>query len=429
MIYKVLVFLLFWPSVLWANFLAEGTSYGGAFKAQETIPFYQWVTGYETCSTEIEGLKDIVDQYEAHFFKQQYEAAEGSFVQIQKRLKSSSCSDTLWNAYLVMLAGLSSGSYSIIDEPNNDRQVDYGNENQVLVLYLVNKGVIKPLTLDKREQLQKSNDSKMWTAELSGSYQITGFYDCLKSRVYLGSDLRPYNLLASLRHEIDHLYRDKFVDLESFANQISVDSDSSMKSYISHDELFASAIGGFLQRRILQKQKLEAGYHQSSHGDFDFFSPTGSLNDIYSDSQRLPFFVNFLWPVDVFGAKGQETGNKIFDLFRYVRQGYFASSSANGGENSFSLTVSFQTYPQNLEWGFLVPLRYSVLSAEPDEVIQTVKASFDVWPQKLEAPSQSCLQMVQEQEAGGLDDYLGTQMASGGKGGNGGIRPCLKLSL
>ncbi len=429
MTFKILVFLLIWPSVLRADFLNGAASHGRDFKAQKTIPFYQWVSGYADCSTEIEGLKQTLDDYESQFFDRQYSAAQQSFLQIQERFKKSRCPQTLWNSYLVMLSGLSADSYSIVDEPNNDLRVEYGNENQVLVLYLVEKGIIKPLDRSEREKLQQAHESEMWTAELSGDYQITGFYDCLKSRIHLGFDQKPYNMLASLRHEIDHLYRDKFVDIENFANQIFVNSDSSIKSYISHDELFASVIGGFSQRRILQKLELAPDYHQSAHGDFNFFSPAGNLNKIYSNSQRLPFFVNFLWPVDVFGANKQKTGDPIFDLFRYVRQGYFNATPENGAKDHLTLTVSFQTYPQNLEWGFLVPLRYQVLQTEEDEIMQVVKAGLETWQPKLDTPSRSCLQMVQEQESGQLNDYLGTQMTPGGKGGNGGIRPCLKLSL
>ena len=45
------------------------------------------------------------------------------------------------------------------------------------------------------------------------------------------------------------------------------------------------------------------------------------------------------------------------------------------------------------------------------------------------APTYSCQEFTKIQSEGGLTDYIGTQMIKGGSGGNGGIRPCLRISL
>ncbi|MEM7646781.1 MAG: hypothetical protein AAF203_07730, partial [Pseudomonadota bacterium] len=373
-----------------------------SFATEEEIPMHQWVRGYERCKSSIDQLSNFSDRYERLFNLRKYAEANDTLNQIHGLFGDRACFAPLWRAYLVLLSVFERDSLQLAQDlsAGGKRYIPFANELQIVTLYLVNQDIFRPLSPKGREKLQAEHQSALWTAKGEGGYQITGFYNCLETRIYLGTELKPYNLLASLRHEMDHLYRDKFVSLEDFAAQISIENDDPIRSYISHDELYATMSGGYNQRRALAHREREASFHAKAGNDFNFFASDGTLNSLFEEHETLPLFSDYLFSADFYSG---DTGQKILNLTQLVRKGYFGKGIPPGT----GISINFRIYPQNLEWGWLASFRLLVQENEGDRLNEFIRKALKEWGDELSSSSQSCKKAVEHQNKGKLDDYLG----------------------
>ncbi|MEM7645280.1 MAG: hypothetical protein AAF203_00090, partial [Pseudomonadota bacterium] len=112
--------------------------------------------------------------------------------------------------------------------------------------------------------------------------------------------------------------------------------------------------------------------------------------------------------------------------FHLIRSGYFTGTP---DDIRSSYTFSHD-YPVTLKWSWLAPVSFHIKEQKGGQkVSQIFEEQFETWATKLKGPSKLCQKIVKYQEDGGLPTYYGTELSDGGRGGNSGIRPCLKVSL
>ncbi len=198
---------------------------------------------------------------------------------------------------------------------------------------LARDGKIKFITPEVRGQTRG-----LWQKRNSnGEHEILGGYDCQTSTIFIDPTLAPFNLGATLVHELDHLFRDKYFDFSA--------QGLNAKTYLLMDELIASSHAGFLQKSL----HFLSGYEIANDfiatkipgatmaKDMDLFQPQGNLEVIWqnladqrNEKNTLDFnsFVQKTLQQDRFGQ------NEIGEILKRVESAYFP-----GDQDSVSLSA------------------------------------------------------------------------------------------
>src|SRR4029079_6895309 len=77
-----------------------------------------------------------------------------------------------------------------------------------LVLALLNTGRRQPLTEELRESWAE-DFGKAWLERTTEGYKLLGGYDCHFGISYVSSDLLPFDVLATIFHEFEHMADDR----------------------------------------------------------------------------------------------------------------------------------------------------------------------------------------------------------------------------
>ncbi len=85
----------------------------------------------------------------------------------------------------------------------------------VLSIAIVNRGLVYPI--GNSERMSWGGE---WKTQKSGSnyHEVLGAYDCNQSRIYIDPYLSPVDLASVFTHELDHLFRDKYISSPHYLN-------------------------------------------------------------------------------------------------------------------------------------------------------------------------------------------------------------------
>ncbi len=451
-------------------------------------PIRQWIKGYEQCRGPIDSLWTDLETYQELFFSGRYQEAE----EIHNKLKnqqstSGDCSQPLWTALMVKsvllgpmaqdqrLSMQSEGESepgltlsflernrvnpSVVNRDGNRenrslpprRFTDYRYELSLLVAFLGNRGTLQKLSPHLRHVFAGDYPDSLWLQKNDEGYFTVAFYDCFDSLIYLDTELRPFNLAASIYHELDHLYRDKKIgSLWSNNSTFSApsDDDEDIQKYIALDELLATISSGFYQRRMLEVDRSLRLDGQSLGNEFNFFQVDGPLNEsfdlLFSDSQQPLYSVpnpsDFLANLSNYGSvHGGHRGEAILcEMQKIILNGYFDETEGQNCESAQDLLGDFREMGSNvLDYEFRDFANFRAVvdrdyipwaeGSDQDVSIKSVLEYFNGWAAALDKTSYNCKKIIESQNEGKIQGYLGTQLAGslGGRTGNGGIRPWL----
>ncbi len=495
----LLVFLGFTPSIkVWADSKSKpqdtwlqyfsGQPHPGLMVRVDDLnhnwPIRQWIKGYQQCRSQVDSLWLDLETYQELFFSGQYSEADELYKKINAQQSTSGdCSQPLWTALLVKAvllgpmpnhqrptnddqepmsprASLSflerspsprSDSASVRQKPLSERFTDYRYELSLLVAFLGNRGTLQKLNPHLRHVFAGDYPESLWLQKNEEGYFTVAFYDCYESLIYLDTELRPFNLAASLYHELDHLYRDKKISTLILPRNSSIEDASiadDIEKYLATDELLATISSGFYQRRMLEVDRNVRLDGLSIGNEFNFFQIDGPLNEsfelLFSDSSqpidKVPNPSNFLANLSNYGSLygGHRAETILCEMQDIILDGYFSEGQIKSCQSSDDLLGDFREMGNTLlDYEFrsfangraVVEESYIPRVGESDEEtsLTTVIEYFDGWTAALSRPSYGCEKIIEAQNDGEIQGYLGTQLAGslGGRTGNGGIRPWL----
>jgi len=317
------------------------------------------------------------------------------FLSVLKWTKNP-CYSAVLKAYAVTAVEI-----SLIHESSNISQT---------VAFLANEGVIQPLPASYKKQYAQF-----------GAH-IFGAYDCTQTKIYIDYSKRPFDLGASILHEISHLFRDKFVTEIPIAHSI--------QSWLLLDETLASVTAGAVQWDSTN------GYTPDQilgTGDFRLFDPSGNLNGIFyhifinkdpgmptalfnGTDSILPHLLgqSFLH-AEAHNELGSEIQTEIQNIYQIVSQGYFGHALAKGWGSALQPQTNSLNYDP-------LTTKVSTYSAG----LAPFSATLSELSQKLKSASPACLQFKQAIKNGELTDYISVKATKPGnegvKTGNEGVK-------
>lgn len=120
--------------------------------------------------------------------------------------KNSPCFTPAAHAYIAISTLLIDPSANMKDNRNT---VYIDTTLAALSIAIMNRGFVHPVKSSER----KSWAGK-WTEHRVGARypNVLGAYDCSQSRIYIDPYLAPIDLAAVFTHELDHLFRDKYLN-------------------------------------------------------------------------------------------------------------------------------------------------------------------------------------------------------------------------
>ena len=193
---------------------------------------------------------------------------------------------------------------------------------RLLLAFLYNHGYLEILTPGKR-----CNAGGLWNRKkepenetLDSDFIMYGAYICQNSVISIDPFQAPFDLAASLLHELDHLFRDKYSELYQSGNS---EDDSLKKSFfdLGLDEYLASTVGATFQIvKTLQNQPL----WKLAEGD--------SIQSILPNNDLTKFDPNF--------GEGQITALGLFKAF-WGEGGLLSETSARLSSLSDSYFLAF----------------------------------------------------------------------------------------
>lgn len=393
----------------------EKESLSADFKHQKPLKAAQWLKGFENCHEPLGKLQLQLQNYYSVFTAQENEEAERIYKEIESSFTAESCGDFLRKAYVVESLALDPR----VQNPTMNTEF-LKNDLIVLVVALFNKDFIHTLDEEKREGLADDEKASLWLKKNSkNEYVITAYYDCTRSQLFLGSTLRPFNMAATLVHEVMHLYHDKvghFSFLES-----NMPLEMKLQTYVALDEMKATMGSTHYQRSLLESLPLAEDFDSNKTLDLNYFQNQGPFDSIYTQL-NVPAETNF--SSFYFGLLREQTRQGVEQDYCLVNNtviaGYFGFEPGCFSGN----TIHLDPPESDLDyWLKIARLKRRTGSAE------SFADFVSTFTERLKSETRTCREFVGLQNQNKLSGYIGSQLIKGGKGGNGGIRPCLKLEL
>jgi hypothetical protein len=442
---------------------------------------YRWLKDFEQCHGPIESLWQTLGFYDQLFRRGRLVEADAQFGEARHLVsQGGGCKEALQTTYMVK--SLLLGPLSARDSAPSDFSIanDTRMELALLVLFLREKAVVQALTEAKRLELAGDKKDSPWLEKTGDEYFITAFYSCFDTQIYIDENLRAFNMAASLYHELEHLYRDK-LGHQIFAREAQenvwgahiprYDQDKVVQR-LAFDEMSATIATGFYQRRMLiMEEDLTRSFYDHSGNEFNLYQVEGPLNRaveyLLSDhvrsggaggSMHIPMqeSTGFLFqlggerptPGQSFNSPmsltvglgllanmGDSEAVRFFcDMHQIIVDGYF--SETEGLEDCHVLSKMIWSPASSI--GYLLAKFQQARRAWPNrryEFIDVFDESikfFDLIDGLIQQPSPFCREMIEAQQRGKLDHYIGTEIMPGGNGGNGGVRPilpCMRVHL
>jgi len=214
-----------------------------------------------------------------------------------------------------------------------------------------------------------------------------------------------------------------------------------MRDYIIFDEMSATIMGGFFQRRMMVIDNSDIDYSHSGN-EFDFFQVKGPLDqatehirsymisnnpgaDIYEIKSLLSNPMSLSVGLGFMARYGDKESVQFFcDMHEIITEGYFGNADPNCEE------LSQMIWSPSVSVGYNLGRLNKARKAWPnkgydfDDVFEEYVKFFNILEERSVKPSPICKAIEKSQNNGELDDYIGTAIAPGG-GGNDGVRPIL----
>ncbi len=451
----------------------------------QTWPIRTWIQDYQQCRPQVDKLWQQLDEYEDFFREQNYEKASQVYREINRdQYSSGDCSNALWTALLVKASLLgprigktkespeeknqTSGGNSFFAEKEDPPEkaitvgsddenwktvdpalvyTDYRYEFSLMVLFLANKGLIQKLNPHLRHVIAGDYPESLWTQRSEEGYFTVAFFDCYSSMIFIDSDLKPLNLAATLYHELDHVFRDKFYDSFLYGGEGFDFEKNTVRSFVETDELLATVSSGFYQRRQLQ---VDTTFHINDvtlGNEFNLYSPNGPLNESFkliftedlADLRQYPnpsgFFAGLSNYQSLHGVS-QSVDSVLCEMQKRVLNGYFSNEEPSEcGSDQLQDFRDLGNLFLDTKLARVADIRGRRLSPwDPvptdDDIQKNVEEMLKGLNVAVSGPSYLCEQMMQSQDDGDLENYLGSLLSvAGGRTGNGGVRPWLLPSL
>jgi len=316
------------------------------------------------------------------------------------------------------------------------------NFNYELLLttaFLGNQGKLVLLTPNLRKSLQGNDKKSFWTKKDSRGFEVIGGYECERSIIYIDSNLRPFNVSATLVHELDHLFRDKYEE---------VDETKTARLVTFVDELSATLHGLFVQKalatdplilrstynrvdpemhvtkKFLWYTRYDNTYQNKKQppNDANLYAQNGFFDQFWDSRGMTPFslYESFLKHWNITEGLTKNYPEYLPDLkilrsiMNVVSAGYFKNKS-------FIESTPVPTLSN--------PLSHAIWSVdEPFSGMDGFLFRLSSLTKKLDEPSNSCIAFGNSVTNGELDDYLGTGSSSDpGQPGNDGVRPSIPI--
>ncbi len=416
----------------------------------------------ETCLKALERIQQTIrTDYKYAYPKNEAEKSNRIFDDIQDLLKSpvlsKTCRETANQVYaLVAPLGLPNsleGSYIFLETLN-----------------LFQMDLLRPLTPQLRDEL--GGEWRKKSLFRKNQYQIMGAYDCLQSIVWFDPSQRPFDLAATLAHEVEHFYQDKITHWEN-SNDFT---PARIADTLNIDESLATLHSSFAQ--FIQDREFNRDFYRRN-GEERHFQPKkpfryftlGLDNTLYSQNGILDalwksqthFFKDTLYtshplllralhelppPEDIRWDEVSE-GTKYFkrlppsfralyELSNKIRSAYFLGNVSSPNRALRRIQLEFKRRP-------LMVLPLAGLSFAHQEfskgeykrtaeiigesTFEKLRAEKNHYPRPIElyfergfSPSEGCREFTRLAKEGRIDDYLGTRLGGKQSGGDG-VRP------
>lgn len=291
------------------------------------------------------------------------------------------------------------------------------------LFFLAGKLVV--LTPKRREEM-----GGIWNLKSDGNlFKVQGAYNCSDSKIYIDVFQPLYNLGASMFHEEDHFFRDKF------SQEVTKNLDAKVSLLL--DETLAAVGAGYYQ--ILRSVVLEGSV---VNGDLSMFRDVGPLYTLWLWSLSMQRVQNRkgLWsPLSVIrpiflGAPGKWLTNIPPVLRELLPQDRAEIETLRAEIYQLVSTEYFGSALTDVELAQLDPFNLSVdldpfylwmYQSRKDDFFRGVGATRDVkfHLDLMRRKSKACGQFESQIKSGNLNGYLLPLAVKPIKPGSGGIRP------
>ena len=330
--------------------------------------------------------------------------------------------------------------------------------------------LLRPLTKQIRNELGGEWIKK--NKKRSDQYQIMGAYDCLQSIVWFDPSQRPFDLAASLAHEIEHFYQDKIThweDSDDFSPERVADTLNIDESLATLHSSFAQFIHDRKFNRSFYRKNGEARKHPpkklsryfSLDSDSTLYSQNGVLNALWRSQiklideavytshllllralSELPASESIAWDRVRLGTpyfeKLPASFQALYELSEKIKGAYFQGRSSSPRSVLERIQRDFERRPLlvmplaglSIAHQKFSPLEIQLITEVMGvSTFEKIRAEKQILPRPMTLyiersfqASQGCIAFTRLAKSGQLDDYLGARLGGTQPGGDG-VRP------
>jgi len=242
-----------------------------------------------------------------------------------------------------------------------------------------------------------------WIAQISGShfehlvvsdYLTLGAYDCKETRIYLDPELRPFDLLTTIFHEMDHLVRDKLATPTD-----PEEKDWRLRILLDEGQAIATSSVIYMQSQNWPNRK-------KIHEDFSLFSERGPVASFYR--QRGLGSNEDVAAAELFGK------SEVASFFRNQYYSTLWGAYFPGDEIALPNALDFDHY-------FDLKSSPPGFNSEGYWILEKNIWHYKASPLDYE-PSESCKARIQEQTPSRISHYLGDRLSDDAS-----VLPCFNL--
>jgi hypothetical protein len=256
------------------------TPWDTLIEKREEITFF---VDSKACSEHLEKLNSDVTAYASNFRYNRHLRADDALKRIKAKL-SGPADHPLITPNCHRLAHQLYPYFAM-----NAGYTDEGNRFlALLTLKLIIRDKIQTLDGPTRTTfgpLFTTRSNRLSPENEDSSFRVLGAYDCRESKIYVDTRLRPYDLGATLIHELQHLLFDKI----TYWNNASHFSDSEIENTLNLEEslaVFTSSFAQYSQKAFAEKKPERWVVMNNGKGKTE----TGKMRHIFQADTDLTFF-------------------------------------------------------------------------------------------------------------------------------------------